>query len=47
MSRGVPDDYKVLFMQGGATGLFAALPLNLLKTKKASYSVTGRKIEGI
>jgi phosphoserine aminotransferase len=26
---GIPDDYRVLFLQGGATGQFAALPLNL------------------
>ncbi|MDR1816501.1 MAG: aminotransferase class V-fold PLP-dependent enzyme, partial [Clostridiales Family XIII bacterium] len=27
---GIPDDYDVLFMQGGATAQFAAVPLNLL-----------------
>jgi len=26
---GIPDDYAVLFLQGGATGQFAAIPLNL------------------
>jgi len=36
----IPDDYEVLFMQGGASQQFACIPLNLLKTK-ASYAVTG------
>lgn len=39
---GVPDSYKVLFLQGGATGQFAAIPLNLLRGKsKADYILTG------
>ena len=39
---GVPDTYKVLFLQGGATGQFAAIPLNLLRGKsKADYILTG------
>ncbi len=38
---GVPDNYKVLFLQGGATTQFAAIPMNLLKTGKADYAVTG------
>lgn len=38
----VPDDYAVLFMQGGATGIFAAVALNLLgRTGTADYFVTG------
>ena len=38
----VPDNYKVLFVQGGGTLQFAMIPLNLLKnTKKADYVVTG------
>jgi phosphoserine aminotransferase len=38
----VPDNYKILFMQGGGTGQFAAVPLNLLsKSGKADYVVTG------
>lgn len=37
----VPDDYSVLFVQGGATQQFAAVPLNLLKNGKADYIVTG------
>ncbi|XP_012276769.1 probable phosphoserine aminotransferase [Orussus abietinus] len=38
----VPDNYKILFMQGGGTGLFAAVPLNLMyKTGSADYIVTG------
>lgn len=39
---GVPDSYKVLFLQGGATGQFAAIPMNLLRGKrKADYVLTG------
>ncbi|KAL7636043.1 UNVERIFIED_CONTAM: hypothetical protein RMT77_013861 [Armadillidium vulgare] len=38
----VPDNYKILFMQGGGTGQFAAIPMNLIsKTGKADYVVTG------
>ena len=38
---GVPDNYKVLFMQGGATLQFACVPLNLMRTGKADYILTG------
>ena len=39
---GVPANYKVLFMQGGAMGQFAAVPMNLLRGKSsADYVVTG------
>jgi len=39
----VPDEYKVIFVQGGATLQFAAVPLNMLGTKtKADYLVTGQ-----
>ena len=38
----VPDGYKILFLQGGATMQFGAIPLNLItKTGKADYAVTG------
>lgn len=38
----VPDNYKVLFLQGGATMQFAQIPMNLMtKNKKADYIVTG------
>jgi phosphoserine aminotransferase len=38
----ISDDYAVIFMQGGATGQFAAVPLNLLRGKnKADYVSTG------
>ncbi len=37
----IPEDYSVLFVQGGATQQFAAVPLNLLKNGKADYIVTG------
>jgi phosphoserine aminotransferase len=39
---GVPANYKVLFMQGGALGQFAAVPMNMLRGKSsADYIVTG------
>ena len=38
----IPDNYKVLFLQGGASTQFAAVPLNLMKTKKADYIVSGQ-----
>lgn len=37
----IPDNYKILFLQGGGTGLFAAIPLNLMTTGSADYIVTG------
>lgn len=37
----IPDNYKILFMQGGATMMFSAVPLNLMVTGKADYAVTG------
>ena len=37
----IPDDYSVLFVQGGASQQFAAVPLNLLKKGKADYILTG------
>ena len=40
---GIPDNYKVLFLQGGASSQFAMLPLNLLnKSGKADFVVTGQ-----
>lgn len=38
---GVPDDYAVIFVQGGASTQFAAVPLNLMHGGKADYIVTG------
>ena len=38
---GVPDHYKVLFLQGGATQQFSSVPINLMKTGLADYIVTG------
>ena len=39
----VPDNYKVLFVQGGGTTQFSMVPLNLLRnSKKADYIVTGQ-----
>ncbi|MDD4715298.1 MAG: 3-phosphoserine/phosphohydroxythreonine transaminase [Oscillospiraceae bacterium] len=38
----VPDQYKILFLQGGATLQFAMVPMNLMgRTGKASYAITG------
>ena len=37
----IPDNYSVLFVQGGASQQFAAVPLNLLKKGKADYILTG------
>ena len=37
-----PDNYKVLFLQGGAWTQFAAVPMNLMVNKKAAYIVTGQ-----
>ncbi|MBE5909187.1 MAG: 3-phosphoserine/phosphohydroxythreonine transaminase [Lachnospiraceae bacterium] len=39
---GIPDNYKVLFLQGGASQQFAAIPMNLMKNKKAGYIITGQ-----
>ena len=39
---GVPDNYKVLFLQGGAHLQFAQIPMNLMKNKVADYIVTGQ-----
>ena len=38
----VPDNYKVLFLQGGAHLQFAQIPMNLMKNKVADYIVTGQ-----
>ena len=38
----IPDNYKVLFLQGGASTQFAAVPLNLMKTGKADYILSGQ-----
>ena len=38
----IPDNYKVLFLQGGAWTQFAAVPMNLMKNGKAAYIVTGQ-----
>ena len=38
----IPDNYKVLFMQGGAWTQFAAVPMNLMINRKAAYVVTGQ-----
>ena len=38
----IPDHYKVLFLQGGASLQFAMIPMNLMKNQKADYIVTGQ-----
>ncbi|MGI6105484.1 MAG: 3-phosphoserine/phosphohydroxythreonine transaminase [Raoultibacter sp.] len=38
---GIPDNYKVLFLQGGASQQFAAIPMNMMKNKVADYIITG------
>ena len=38
----IPDNYKVLFLQGGASLQFAMIPMNLMKNKGADYIVTGQ-----
>ncbi len=38
----IPDNYKVLFLQGGASQQFAMIPMNLMKNKKAAHIVTGQ-----
>ena len=37
----VPDSHEILFLQGGATLQFAAIPMNLLEGGKADYAITG------
>lgn len=37
----IPENYKVLFLQGGASQQFACVPLNLMKNKVADYIITG------
>lgn len=39
---GIPDDYEVLFLQGGASQQFAMLPMNLMKNRVADYIITGQ-----
>ena len=38
----IPDNYKVLFLQGGASQQFAAVPMNLMKNGVADYIITGQ-----
>lgn len=44
LCRKIPDNYKVMFLQGGGSGQFSAVPLNLIGLKEAKcadYVVTG------
>lgn len=38
----IPDNYTVLFLQGGASQQFSAIPMNLMKNGVADYIVTGQ-----
>ena len=38
----IPDNYKVLFLQGGANQFFAEVPMNMMKNRKAGYIITGQ-----
>ena len=39
---GIPDNYKVLFLQGGASQQFAMIPMNIMRNRVADYIVTGQ-----
>ncbi len=39
---GIPENYKVLFLQGGASQQFAMIPMNLMKNRVADYIITGQ-----
>ena len=41
----IPEDYEILFMQGGATMQFSCVPLNLMKNGKADYIITGSELD--
>ena len=38
----IPDNYKVLFIQGGGSTQFAMVPMNLMKNRVADYIITGQ-----
>lgn len=38
----IPSDYKVLFLQGGASQQFAMIPMNLMKNRVADFIITGQ-----
>ncbi len=38
---GIPSGYRVLFLQGGATLQFSGIPMNLMRTRRAGYVVSG------
>ena len=39
---GIPENYRVLFLQGGASLQFAMIPMNLMKNRKADFILTGQ-----
>jgi phosphoserine aminotransferase len=38
----IPENYKVLFLQGGGSTQFAMVPMNLMKNRVADYIITGQ-----
>ena len=42
----IPENYHILFMHGGATGQFAAVPMNLMGEGGADYAITGNFSKG-
>ena len=40
---GIPDNYRVLFLQGGASQQFAMVPMNLMKNRVGDYIITGQR----
>ena len=42
----IPDDYSVMFLQGGATAQFAAIPMNLMRNGRADYIDSGNFAHG-
>ena len=38
----IPDNYKILFLQGGGSTQFAMIPMNLMKNKVGDYIITGQ-----
>lgn len=42
---GIPENYRVLFLQGGASQQFAMIPMNLMKNRVADYIITGQWAE--
>lgn len=41
----IPENYKILFLQGGASLQFAAIPMNIMKNRKAGFIITGHWVK--